>query len=367
MYSFQIVNIVMLLLLLHLIYSNSTMSARKAQMFGLAVVLTMMMIAAEGLSDLFATLGREYAVAASVSNALGFAFSPSIGLALAAMFRTDDRQRMILLTIPLLPNALLALSSPLTGLIFSVSDQNVYTRGPVFWVFVITYIYTIAIFIWVNIREVRRLRIREHHMLMMLCAIILIGTSLQVAFPQVRTAWVCVALAEIMYYIYLREIDFLYDPVTETRNRSAFERQLPNMAVHQTVGVIVFDVFRFKQINDQFGHPEGDHCLKMVARAIEDGFAQTGECYRTGGDEYTVLAPSVNEAQIHEALKRTLAALKQLRQQTPALPRISYGYRIYNRDNGDNILTVIEEADAQMYAYKNMQGFGAFSVDPPSA
>ena len=172
MYSFQIVNIVMLLLLLHFIYSNSTMSTRKAQMFGLAVVLTMMMIAAEGLSDLFATLGREYAVAASVSNALGFAFSPPIGLALAAMFRTDDRQRMILLTIPLLPNALLALSSPLTGLIFSVSDQNVYTRGPVFWVFVITYIYTIAIFIWVNIREVRRLRIREHHMLMMLCAII---------------------------------------------------------------------------------------------------------------------------------------------------------------------------------------------------
>ncbi len=202
-------------------------------------------------------------------------------------------------------------------------------------------------------------------MLILLCVIILIGTSLQIAFPKVHTTWVCVALTEIMYYIYLREIDFVYDPVTGTLNRCAFERQLSNIADRPTVGVVVFDVFRFKQVNDQFGHPEGDHCLKIIARAIEDGFYQTGVCYRTGGDEYTVLALTADDAQIQDALKKTLATLKELRGQSPAIPRISYGYRIYNRDNGDDIQKVIQEADAEMYAYKNMQSCGAFSVVPP--
>ena len=86
MYAFQIVNIVMLLLLLLLIYSNSTMPARKARMFSVAVTLTILMIAAEGLSDYFGAHGSEYATASAVSNAIGFAFSPLIAFALAAMF-----------------------------------------------------------------------------------------------------------------------------------------------------------------------------------------------------------------------------------------------------------------------------------------
>lgn len=365
MYAFQIVNIVILIFLLHLIHSNSTLSTHKARMFSLAVILTILMILSEGLTDLFGSRGSELALANSISNAIGFAFSPLIGIALAAMFRYDDRQRMALLTIALLPNALLALSSPLTGQIFSVSNQNVYSRGPMFWLFVITFIYSIAVFFWANIREIHANRLHQRTTLIMLSIIALIGTSIQVVLPQTYTAWVSVALGEIMYYIYLREIDFLYDPVTETLNRSAFERQLPTLSSHPTVGIIVFDVFRFKQVNDRFGHPEGDHCLKIVARAIEKGFNQTGECYRTGGDEYTVLAPSVNEAQIQDAIKRTLAALREFRAQSPAIPRISYGYRIYNRDKGDDLFRVIEEADADMYAYKNMQSFGAFSVVPP--
>ncbi|NLG09977.1 MAG: hypothetical protein GX562_00380, partial [Coriobacteriaceae bacterium] len=111
------------------------MPTRQAQMFSLAVILTILMITAEGLSDLFTTYGSDFAPVTAIVNAIGFALSPLIGVTLAAMFRTEDRKLLVVLTIALLPNALLAISSPLTGLTFSVSSQNVYARGPMFWLF----------------------------------------------------------------------------------------------------------------------------------------------------------------------------------------------------------------------------------------
>ena len=355
MFAFQIVNIVMLAMLLYLIRANSTMAARKALMFSLAVILTISMIAVEGFTDFFSALGPEYATRSAFFNAIGFSFSPLIPIVLATVFSTTDTKRLDILAAGLLPGITLALSSPVTGLIFSVSPENVYSRGPLFWVFVVTYVYAFIVFIWANLREMKRHHVRERTMTLLLGAIVLVGTSLQVIFPDLRTAWVCVALTEIMYYINLREMDFRYDPVSETLNRSAFDQQLREMSRYPIVGIVVFDVYKFKQVNDQFGHFEGDQCLKLVARAIEEGFARTGDCYRTGGDEYTVLAPSATESKIEHAIKGTIAALVRLRTQSPAVPAISYGYRVYNRDAGDDISVVLHEADAEMYAYKNKQ------------
>jgi two-component system, cell cycle response regulator len=63
------------------------------------------------------------------------------------------------------------------------------------------------------------------------------------------------------------------------------------------LSLIEFDVDRFKQVNDQYGHGVGDRVLEAVARALESGLRQVDVVGRIGGEEFVVVAP---ETPLHE-------------------------------------------------------------------
>jgi diguanylate cyclase (GGDEF)-like protein len=50
----------------------------------------------------------------------------------------------------------------------------------------------------------------------------------------------------------------------------------------------------FKEINDGFGHADGDRCLRQVAQAIDDTVRRADACFRWGGDEFAVLLRDVS-------------------------------------------------------------------------
>lgn len=52
---------------------------------------------------------------------------------------------------------------------------------------------------------------------------------------------------------------------------------------------LMVDLDQFKEINDQYGHPEGDRALKAVANSLKDLFGRQGAIGRLGGDEFAVL------------------------------------------------------------------------------
>lgn len=87
----------------------------------------------------------------------------------------------------------------------------------------------------------------------------------------------------------------LTDELTGLCNRRGFmtiaERQLK--IGHRTGrGILLFfmDIDGMKQINDSFGHGEGDHALKRVAKALKMTFRDSDVIARLGGDEFAVLA-----------------------------------------------------------------------------
>ncbi len=81
------------------------------------------------------------------------------------------------------------------------------------------------------------------------------------------------------------------DQLTGLLNRSGFRQ-----AVKETVGahpgqgvLIIMDLDNFKQINDKYGHPEGDVALQSFARQLEEFFNRNGDLTgRLGGDEFAV-------------------------------------------------------------------------------
>lgn len=87
----------------------------------------------------------------------------------------------------------------------------------------------------------------------------------------------------------------LTDELTEVYNRRALDFHLKGLAVsNKTVSLAVIDIDFFKQINDTFGHSEGDRVLKEIAKNLQNMIFSLG-CdnaivSRFGGDEFVIVA-----------------------------------------------------------------------------
>ena len=97
------------------------------------------------------------------------------------------------------------------------------------------------------------------------------------------------------------------DPLTGVLSRRAFfaacAAQLREFPLEGPGGCfLMVDLDRFKEINDNFGHPEGDRALREAARCLQESFGQ-GIIGRMGGDEFAVfLAPPVPNEELEAAL-----------------------------------------------------------------
>lgn len=85
------------------------------------------------------------------------------------------------------------------------------------------------------------------------------------------------------------------DPLTGLHNRREFDRLLAQELQRaqqsgQQLSMIVADIDHFKQINDRYGHQEGDRVLQQVARLIQMVPKRvTDAAFRTGGEEFAIL------------------------------------------------------------------------------
>ncbi len=90
------------------------------------------------------------------------------------------------------------------------------------------------------------------------------------------------------------------DPLTEIPNRRGFDEAIDRewrrtKRLPGPISVIIFDIDRFKEYNDRFGHPAGDERLKSVARTIADAARRTGDlAARYGGEEFAILLPGAS-------------------------------------------------------------------------
>ena len=106
------------------------------------------------------------------------------------------------------------------------------------------------------------------------------------------------------------------DPLTGLGNRRAFDESLSAEVAHarwsgRPLSVAVADLNGFKEINDRFGHLEGDRCLCDVAAVLERTLRRPDASYRWGGDEFVLLLPGTDyEGAVHlgERLGEAVAA-----------------------------------------------------------
>jgi diguanylate cyclase (GGDEF)-like protein len=82
--------------------------------------------------------------------------------------------------------------------------------------------------------------------------------------------------------------------------------------LRSTVGLLMLDLDRFKEINDTYGHPAGDEALRAVGEAIRAEVRQGDLVARVGGDELAVLLPGAFEGEVLEIAERIRERLVKL-------------------------------------------------------
>ncbi|HET6794076.1 MAG TPA: sensor domain-containing diguanylate cyclase [Acidimicrobiales bacterium] len=96
------------------------------------------------------------------------------------------------------------------------------------------------------------------------------------------------------------------DPLTGVANRRVFQGELDRAVERVPVTVLLIDLDRFKQVNDELGHHAGDELLRVVADRIRHTVRATDLVARLGGDEFVVLMPGMSNPTTVTAISRAL-------------------------------------------------------------
>lgn len=149
------------------------------------------------------------------------------------------------------------------------------------------------------------------------------------------------------------------DPLTGIFNRRGFEQQLQSPesggALRRGV-VLVADIDRFKQINDNYGHVLGDKVIRTVAQIIRGNIKGRDVAARIGGEEFAIFLPETSARgamALAEQIRATMAGCRIRRsglEQPIAQVTLSVG--IAEAGESDTLEAVLDRADRALYEAK---------------
>ena len=147
----------------------------------------------------------------------------------------------------------------------------------------------------------------------------------------------------------------LTDPLTGLHNRRYFDLFLTNEIIRghrfsYKLAIIMVDIDRFKDYNDQFGHPIGDLALQQVADYLTNGCRAIDVVTRIGGEEFAIVLPETDaEGALicAEKLRTSVAAVSNLKRPIT----ISLGIAMLS-ENSHTPEALLQQADQALYQAK---------------
>jgi len=147
----------------------------------------------------------------------------------------------------------------------------------------------------------------------------------------------------------------LRDHLTGLGNRSYFDETLSHMKAtaqreHRSFSVLMLDLDNFKQVNDNFGHNEGDLILKQFAKILRDALRTNDHVFRFGGDEFVLLLAHSDQLNPELVAKRIVDMVSDDTLMSKHLVTSSIGFT--NWHSGDTNESTIDRADKALYQAK---------------
>lgn len=284
---------IMVLLLFILIFNTASWALNGQQFTGAATLLQICNLAYFALLEFMAFLWYLY-VYDVLNNGIG-----------------QRGRRVLLPAMPLLVFWAVLITNPWSKLVYFIDEQNQYGRGVLYLLhtFVaVGYVGGATCLAFLSgIKEKSEERRKECRWMAYFAILPLVSGILQVLFYGLDLLLPFTTASVLMVYINVQQKQVTRDALTGLNNRRRLDQYLEELdgqnwgktACH----LILFDVNRFKRINDTYGHVTGDEVLKQVADQMKRVYGNsTSFLARYGGDEFVIILKGKTDAQVQAEL-----------------------------------------------------------------
>lgn len=265
----------------------------------------------------------------------------------------SDIRRNIYRTIGLISIVLLVINI-FYPLVFSVSDGR-YQRGFAYIIFLIFAAFYILDSLYLYVKRVKKngsLKLFPVHIFLIP---VILGVVIQAFFVEIAITWTSIAISVAGIMTALKNEIIFTDCLTGLYNREYLEF-LHKRACNKKdcwVSGIMIDLNGFKQINDNYGHAEGDLALCIVADLLRKSFSEYGVVTRYAGDEFVIMLNTTDDQLIQKIIKSAKKnfVTENEKNDKPYQLSASMGYAITNLSN-ETIDDFMNRIDEQMYQDK---------------
>jgi diguanylate cyclase (GGDEF) domain len=361
------VNIVLFILLLILFghtYFNMNRKNITNRLFMWIMGLTAFAIMLEILSVILNNPNlKQFMVMQKIVNVLGFSVTPIIPF-LGYIFskewvnryQKDKIKLNKILLLPLLINGIMAFVSYSVNLLFYVTSENTYERGPLFFILPCVSYFYFGYNLYFIYKQRKRFSWWELRIFNLFYIAAGVFTGIQIVYSSYLTIWNGTAMMIVIIYIFILNDQVHRDRLTGLENYSSYERYIENISFKKInkLFIINIDIDDFKSVNDKFGHNEGDEALKMFANLLIDSFPlRRKKLIRVGGDEFLILLEVERKEIVDnyiQNLNKNIEAYNKTKEKPYEL-KFSYGVACCSNSKED-IHDILKCADKLMYEQK---------------
>ena len=148
------------------------------------------------------------------------------------------------------------------------------------------------------------------------------------------------------------EQQLIIDPLTKSANRLAFEKDYKSFT--DDVVIILFDIDKFKDFNDEYGHNAGDSVLISVSEFTERYVKDIGTVYRWSGGQFIIVLHKKSFNDCIDFAEKLRSAFDNSLQSGNYIATCSFG--LSKKCEDDTIYTLINRADQAMHEAKDCGG-----------
>ncbi len=168
-------------------------------------------------------------------------------------------------------------------------------------------------------------------------------------------------IAELQESLEAIRFESLTDELTTLSNRKHFDQSIERAIAEcresgNTFALLMTDIDHFKKFNDTYGHQTGDQVLRLVGLSVKQNVKGQDIACRYGGEEFAIILPRTDRSQaviLAEHIRKAVMSKELVKRSTGEnLGRITISIGVAQYAEGDSSQSVIERADACMYAAK---------------
>lgn len=357
-----------LLLILVLIFQGKTINTKSAEHFVQLVVMTFILVAAETVGHIGELYPENYSIGMKIGYYIIYALDPADYLFTILYINCwlDETKAKFQKEVTLVYRIFMGLNFVLVtiSVLFNLDwfyyfDGMNYVRGPYFLVrgaFVLLLCVLVSVYVLINYNAIYTGYVKP---ILAFPLIAMFGAFLQIFFTDMNMTYASITIGILIVFFYLQTKNLDIDYLTGALNRRGIDIVMENriknsLSTGHQFSAIMMDLDRFKEINDTYGHNEGDYALKIVSAILYKVFSDDAAIGRFGGDEFCVISNISSQDELEERIELIDDEMElwNYKSEKPYKLEISKGSMIYNPANSMSVKQFQIAIDELMYIQK---------------